>query len=244
VLTGTAQLDELAAGAPVIESFDAQPVRFERVEVLQALFEQPYDTREANLPPGLHPTTPPLLILLAWAVEDSPWGPFSLAQARVSCRSGVRPRGFVRSCIVDNPDAGAALASTWGLPVKPGRVRLSRHYDGLELAVEREGTVAASFSGLDPDPLDPGDVQYTVTTTLARTPRGLRLVQVEPDYEPDRVERLAPRLNTFDTRAWGATGLRPVYPVSASIAVGALTIPKVRFLSRPDVPAFEGTEKI
>lgn len=244
MLTGAADVEALAAAAPVMGSFEADAVRLDRVEVLQALFEQPYDSRAGNLPPGLHPTTPPLLVLLAWAVEDSPWGAFSMAQARVSCRSGVRPRGFVRSCIVDNPDAGAALAANWGFPAQTGRVRLSRHYDGVELTVERDGAAAASFSGLDPDPLDPGDVQYTVTTTLAHTPRGLRLVQVEPEYEPERVERLQPRLNAFDAGAWGAAGIEPVHPVSASIAVGSVTVPKLRFLSRPDVLAFEGTEKI
>lgn len=240
MLTGTADMEALSAGAPVMESLDAEAVRLERVEVLQAVFEQPHNSREENLPPGLHPTTPPLLVLLAWAVEDSPWGPFGMAQARVSCRSGVRPRGFVRGCIVDNPDAARALATNWGLPAQSGRVHLKRHFDGIELRVEHDGDMAADFSGLDPDPLDPGDVQYTVTTTLAHTPRGLRLVQVEPEYELHRVERLRPRLNSF---GWDGI-VRPVHPVSASIAVGALTLPKLRFLSRPDVLAFEGTEKI
>ena len=84
---------------------------------MHAAFELPYASREPLLPPGLHPTTPPLMVLLAWRVADSPWGPFSMAQARISCRSGVRPRGFVAGCIVDDaagrrrllpPDWGAA----------------------------------------------------------------------------------------------------------------------------------------
>jgi hypothetical protein len=238
MLTGTADIDALAAAAPTMAAFDAGPVVFQKVEILQALFEQPYSTRQQNLPPGLHPTTPPLLVVLAWKTQS-----FSMVQARVSCRSGVRPRGFVASCLVDGRQGVEAL-TPWGLPAQVGQVRLHRHYDGVELEVARQGRVALALSGLDPDPLNPGDVQFTVTSTLAHTPRGLRLVQVEPEYQLERVERVRLRLDHFDAEAWGAPGLEPVYPISATISVGTITIPPVRFLSRPDVLAFVGTEKV
>jgi hypothetical protein len=238
MLTGSADIETLAAGAPILTSFDAGPVEYQKAEILQALFEQPYATRQANLPPGLHPTTPPLLVVLAWKTQS-----FCVAQARVSCRSGVRPRGFVASCVVDREQAVEELAP-WGLPAQVGEVELSRHYDGVELRVSRQGRVALALSGLDPDPLSPGDVQFTVTSTLAHTPRGLRLVQVEPEYDLERVERVKLRLDHFDAEAWGAPGLDPVYPISATISVGTITIPRVRFLSRPDVLAFVGTEKV
>src|ERR1700739_2512368 len=107
-----------------MESLGAEPVQLTAVEVLQAGFELPYASREAVLPAGLHPTTPPLVIFLVWKVGDSPWGSFSMAQARVSCRSGVRPRGFVAGAIIDNPAAAAGLASRFGLPGQPGEVSL------------------------------------------------------------------------------------------------------------------------
>ena len=244
MLSGTADLEALASRAPEMESLDASPVTLEGVEVLQATFEQPYSFRAPALPPGLHPTTPVLLVLLAWRVPDSPWGPFTLAQARVSCRSGVRPRGFVAGCITDNPGAATALARGWGLPVTNGEVSLERRYDSAELLVCRNGSIAAHLVGIDPDPLGSGDVQYTVTTTLARTPRGLRLVQVEPEYQMERVERVRPRLLFFDPVAWREPNLAPRHPVSATISVGRVTIPSLRFLSRPEVTAFEGTEKV
>jgi hypothetical protein len=244
VLTGAADLDALADQAPDMASLDTQPVRFEGVEVLQAMFELPYSSRQLTLPAGLHPTTPPLLVLLTWKVSDGPWGPFAMAQARVSCRSGVRPRGLVKVCTVDSPTAARELASRWGLPTVEGTVQLRRGYDQVELLVSQAGVTAAHLVGLDPDPLTPGDVQFTVTTTLARTPRGLRLVQIEPEYQLHRVERLRPRLNTFDPGAWGGPLIEPRYPVSATIAVGDVTIPGLRYVSRPDVLAFEGTERI
>ena len=240
MLTGTASLEELAAGAPVMPSTSPEPVTLERIEVLQAIFEMAYSTRESSLPPGLHPTTPPLLVILAWSVPDSPWGPFCMTQLRVSCRSGVRPRGFVAACRVDSERAAAELSSRWGFPAAVGPVGLDRFYDSAVL----DAGPALKLTGMDPDPLGPADVQYTVTTTLAHTPRGLRLVQVEPEYELRRVERVRPRLDHFDDTAWGSRGLTPRHPVSASIGVGTLSIPRLRFVSRPDVLAFEGTEAL
>lgn len=240
MLSGTASLEALAAVAPALSSMDPEPVAFEDAEVLQATFEMAYEARQSCLPPGLHPTTPPLMVVLAWRVPDGPWGPFTMAQVRVSCRSGVRPRGFVAGCLADTTQAADALSTQWGFPCRAGALHLLRSYDRVSL----DAGPAMGMTGLDPDPLGPADVQYTVTTTLAHTPRGLRLVQVEPEYDLRRVERVRPRLDHFDPGAWGAPGLVPRNPVTATIGVGTLSIPRLRFVSRPDVLAFEGTEAV
>jgi hypothetical protein len=244
VLTGTADVARLAAGAPTMSSFDACAVTVRSVEVLQAVFEMRWTARQVTLPPGLHPTNPPIMTVLAWRAADSPWGPFSLAQARVGCRSGVRPRGLVAGCVNDNPGAAGALAAGWGLPGRHGVVELRRRYDAVEVDVMAGGRPVLSLVGLHPDPLRPADVQYTVTMTLANTPRGVRLVQVEPEYELTRVERLRARLTAFEPSAWGDEALAPSTPVSATVGVGDVTLPPLRFVSRPDVSAFEGTERV
>jgi hypothetical protein len=218
----------------------AEAVTFESATVFQAIFEVAYASREALLPPGLHPTNPPMMVVLGWKVTGGPWGDFTMAQVRVSCRSGVRPRGFVIGTLLDSETAAAALSSDWGMPSRVAPVRLDRFYDAAMLSAGETLTV----TGLDPDPLGSTDVQFTVTTTLAHTPRGLRLVQVEPEYTLSRAERIRPRLESFDPAGWGAPLLDPVHPVSASVSVGSITIPKLRFMSRPDVLAFEGTEAV
>lgn len=240
MLNGSASLDRLGGRAPTMPSLNPDPVTFEQVEVLQAGFEMAYASRETTLPAGLHPTTPPLMVVLAWRVADSPWGPFTMAQVRVSCRSGVRPRGFVAGCVADTAEAAAELAARWGFPARVGPVRLDRFYDAAVL----DAGPALKVSGLDPDPLGGGDVQYAVTTTLAHTERGLRLVQVEPEYELRRVERIRPRVDHFDPGAWSPLPLAPRHPVAATIGVGTLSIPRLRFVSRADVMAFEGTESL
>jgi hypothetical protein len=244
VLNGTADVASLASRAPTMTSFEAAPVTFAGVEVLQATFEMRWAARQVTLTPGLHPTNPPIVVFLAWQVPESPWGPFSLAQVRVGCRSGVRPRGLVAGCVNDNPVAAAALAEGWGLSGRPGTVELRRGYDAVELDVVVDGRLALGLIARHPDPLQPADVQYTVTMTLANTPKGLRLVQVEPDYQLARVERLRARRTAFDPGAWGDEALAPSTPVSATIGVGDVTLPRLRFVSRPEVLAFEGTEAV
>ncbi len=240
MLSGTAALDDLAAAAATMSSLHPEPVTFEGTEVFQATFEMSYSGRQATLPPGLHPTTPPLLVVLAWRVADSPWGRFNMAQVRVSCRSGVRPRGFVLGCVADTDRAVAALSGEWGLPCRLGPVELRRGYDRVTL----DAGPALTVTGFDPDPLGPADVQFTVTTTLAHTPRGLRLVQVEPQYDLTRAERVQPRLDRFEPAAWGTGVAVPRGAVTAAVGVGSVSLPRLRFVSRPDVMAFEGTEAV
>ncbi|HWW53502.1 MAG TPA: hypothetical protein VNY84_07030 [Acidimicrobiales bacterium] len=244
MLTGTADVGHLTDRAATLVSFDRPSLTLPGAEVLQAGFEMRYASRQALLPPALHPTTPPVLVVLAWRCPSSPWGAFQLAQVRVACRSGVRPRGLVAGCIVDNADAAQALAADYGIASMVGNVELKRYYDRVDLSAGVDGALAIEMIGADPDPLGLGDVQYTVTMTLAHTPLGVRLVQLEPDYAPTRVERLQPRLRTFDGAVWGEPLLTPFHGISASVALASITIPTLRYVCRPDVLAFEGTESV
>lgn len=44
--------------------------------------------------------------------------------------------------------------------------------------------------------------------------------------------------------AFGDERVRPVYPVSAGAAVADLTLPKLRYVCNPTMPAMQGTEKV
>jgi hypothetical protein len=242
MLTGSAAVESFRAGH--VPTWDVEAVTLEGFEVVQALFELRAAGREAVLPPALHPTNPPTLAVQVWRVGGSPWGAFELAQVRVQCRSGLRPRGFVTGSVVDNEAAGAALAAGWGFTATMGEVRLRRFYDVTTVEVDVDGAPVLRLSGADPDPLGAHDVSWSSTLNLAETPNGLRLVQLDLDVVPERVERLHPSLEAFDAAAWGNDLLDPWYPVSASVAVGTATLPPVRYVCRPDVLAFEGTETV
>ena len=79
---------------------------------------------------------------------------------------------------------------------------------------------------------------------LAHTPRGLRLVQVDPAFVIHRAERGHPELRGFDAAAWGDARIEPTHPVAGSIVLADVTLPRLRYLCRPDVWAFEGTENV
>ena len=244
MLVGTASVDELVAHAATMPSFDTEALALPDTEVLQALFEVRVAGREAALPPALHPVNPPTFVVQVWHCSDSPWGACTIAQARIGARSGLRPRGHVQACVCDNDDAVEALRTRWGFPARRGDVHLHRHFDGTDAGVVLDGTTVLAVRGVDPEPLGPGDIAYSTAVTLAHTPRGLRLVQVEDDVEAVRAERLRLLpLAAFDGAALGVhPSVDPWYPVSASIAVGTVTLLPIRYVCRPDELAFTGTE--
>jgi hypothetical protein len=243
MIVGSARVEDLVAARPRVGGFGAGPVTLPGADVFQAVFEMPVSAREAVVPPGLHPTNPALCVMLAWRCPESPWGAFSLAQVRAQTRSGLRPRGFVVGAVCDNPAAADALAADFGFPAQPGEVLLRRAYDAAWLEVAVAGQTILALEGMDPEPLLPIDVFYAVTLNLAETPRGPRLLQVEPEYAIARAERLRPRLLSFHPDGWGDRHLDPYFAVSASLTSATIVIPRMRFVCRPDALAFSGTEK-
>jgi hypothetical protein len=218
VIVGSARVEDLMAARPRLAAFGAGPITLPNAEVLQAMFEMPVSAREALVP-------------------------FALAQVRAQTRSGLRPRGFVVGAVCDNTAAADALATDFGFPARPGEVLLRRAYDAAWLEVGVAGQPILALEGMDPEPLLPQDVFYSVTLNLAETPRGPRLLQVEPEYAITRAERLRPRLLSFHPEGWGDRHLDPYFAVSASLTNASIVIPPMRFVCRPDVLAFQGTEK-
>jgi hypothetical protein len=244
VLFGTANVDALAAGAPRMERLDTEALVLPGAEVFQTTFEMPGAVRDVCIPPALHPTDPPLVSFRFVRAAGGPLGAFTLAELRVECRSGLRPRGFLVASVVDVPDAARALAERWGFRCRAGDVVLARHYDAVRGTVRIGGATILDVALRDPDPLGRHDVQYTASMHLAHTPRGVRLVQVDPAFVVERAERGRAELAAFDAAAWGDARIAAVHPVSASIAIAEMTLPRLRYVCKPDVWAFEGTEHV
>jgi hypothetical protein len=241
VLSGTAPVESLAGAVATIPAWSPDAVTFEGVTCFQLVAELRRAGRADLLPPGLDPTDPPSLSIQAWTVSFSPWGRFSWAFSRVSCRSGVRARGFTRAAVANSPQAAEGLASVLGFPCRVGAVALAHHYDGADLDVDDTLRLRA----VDAQPLGPDDVQYTGTMNLAHTPAGLRLVQVETKHDPGQVQRMIGHVDRFEAAAWGDHRLDPYTVIAATVAQDrSITVPPLRFVCRPDVSAFEGTERI
>ena len=144
VLVGTGDPEVLARGAATLASFRTSPEKLLGVETLQVAFEVLRTGADELVPPGLHPTRPPVVTWLVQRVPESPWGPFALAQCRIECRSGLRPRGFLRAGVIDNDAARAALAARWGYALALGSPHLARSYDEIRARVEIDGAVCSS----------------------------------------------------------------------------------------------------
>jgi hypothetical protein len=244
MLQGRAKPETIGRRAPSIADFATDEVTLEGVETLQVLCEFESRLAEELLPPALHPTLPGVVGFMVQRIASSPWGAFAMAQARIECRSGVRPRGFLVSAVVDNTAAATALSSRWGFRVVHGEVRLRRFYDEVHAEVTVDGDEALVLGLRDPEPLSTADVQYVANMNLAKTPKGLRLIQVDPEFAIHRAERGEPSVVEFDGDLWGLDDLDPAYPISASLTSGAMTLPRLRFVCRPDVWAFDGTERV
>jgi hypothetical protein len=242
MFTGTKPVAELEATAPFMPSLDTEAARLEDVEVLTVTYEATAATKERVLPAGLHPPNPPIVTVQVIVCPDGSLGPFRLAQTRIGCRSGARPRAFLVSAVVDSEAAADALSSRWGYSCRLGVVRMDRFYDRVRARATLAGATVLDVEAIDPVTLRTSDIQWIANMNLAHTPRGLRLVQVDPEIEVKRAERLRPLLHAFDAAAWGEPLLEPTHPVVATMAVADLTLPRLRYICAPDQLAFFTTE--
>jgi len=244
MLEGNADVAALAKRAPRLESFEAEPLALPSVEILQVTYELGGRPPESLFPPALAPTLPVLAVLSVWRSADSPLGPFALAQLRLTCRSGVRPRQLLAASFADGDRARAALNERFAFGARPAAIRLERFYDRVDARVEADGRPLLDVRALGPLPLATGDLQFFSSMHPAETPKGLRLVQVDADLAITRAERASPHVSHFEPDAFGVPGAKLAYPVAAFVALGDVTLPRVRFVCRPDVNAFAGTERV
>ncbi len=237
--------DARATGAPTIPDLGTEEVTLENVEAFQLLCEIDSGIAAQVLPPALHPTNPGVVTWLVYACPESPWGAFRLAQTRIECRSGTRPRGFLISGFCDNSRAAAALGERWGYSVGAAKIDFHRDYAGVSVSVSSEaGDPLLEIGMRDPTLLPPDVVQFVASVHPAHTPRGYRLVQVDPKHTIARAERGDPIIEHFDGDACGDERIVPRYPISAAVCIADVTLPRLRFLCRPDELAFQGTELV
>lgn len=247
-LLGTLDVGRLLDDAPRMASIGAEPWAIETAEILQLAFEIDDRAMVEILPPALHPTIPPTVLFTVARYPDSPAGPFTLAQTRIGCRAGVRPRGFLLHAYCDSDRACEALASGWGYACTPGDVHLRRFHDRIVGTVVSDGSEILRVALVDPEPISGADIQYVANMNLTRVSDAdgerLALVQVDPEYRFHRAERGRPQLDTFAREAWRAEGVDPVYPIIASFAVADTGFPQIRYVCDVDRPAIAGTRKV
>src|SRR5215475_10153410 len=181
MLAGTADVGGLAARAPKLAAFDAEALTLPGVELLQVTYELGGVAPEAPFPPALSPTLPVLAVLSLWRSDSGPLGRFGLAELRLSCRSGVRPRQLLVGCFVEGEAARGAVNERFAFGAQPGKVRLERFYDRVEGGVLVDGRDVLGVTALAPLPLAASDLQFFSSMHAAETPKGLRLLQIDAE---------------------------------------------------------------
>ena len=233
-----------AVHAPVIEAFEEKSLEIPDAAFLQALCEIESEPMCAMLPPALHPTLPPVAGWSAFEVQDSPIGPFRLAQLRIECRSGLRPRGLLVGAVVDSRAAAEVLSARFGFRCTLGEVVLERAYDATRLSVARGGRRLLELVLRAPVRLGETDTQFVSSLHPAQTPKGFRLVQVDVEHAVKRAERGRLELSAFDAAGWGEERIRPTLGLPGVVGRADVSIRPIRFVCRADVLAFHGTEAI
>jgi hypothetical protein len=246
MLVGSGDPSALEKGAPEMTSLEAGERVFREAVFVQALFEIQSEPMCEMLPPGLHPTLPPVVGFTVFDIPESDWGPFRMAQLRIECRSGLRPRGLAVSAVIESESDSArlALASEFGFRALAGQVELSRAYDETRVRVAVDGHVWLETAMRAPQRIGEGDMQFVSSLHPATTPMGFRLVQVDTRYVVRRAERAPLDIERFDATAWGEGRIVPSLPLPGVVGIADITLEPIRFVCRPDVMAFEGTEPV
>ncbi|MCK9520382.1 MAG: acetoacetate decarboxylase family protein [Dehalococcoidia bacterium] len=247
-LTGTRDLATLVRHAPAVPKLEVDRWELPRAQVLQLMFEIHDSAMTSLIPRALHPTIPPTLVMVATRVPESPVGPFVLAEVRVGCRSGARPRAFLARGYCDSAAAIEALGERWGYPLQQAAVTLEKRYDRIRATVDADGRSVLDMSLVNPEPISGNDLQYLPNLNLARVIRdgveSPRLVQVDPDFVFHSSDRGKPQLDAFEADAWELPGAVVNHPVSASFAVTDITMPALRYLVDPAKGPLEAVEKV
>lgn len=224
------------SGFAVVEDLGTQPWALGEIDVVHVNYEISQTGMHTTIPPALHPSIPPHLSWLVYRVTDSEFGPFTLAQTRVGCRIGIKPRGLLVSAVCDNPRAADALRSRWGFRVALGEVLFRSRNDRIEVEVSVEGREILAVDVVDPRLLAGAGVPIAPGLNLADTPEGRQLLQVDPEYVIVSADRGRPLIRSFDAAAWGDADIVPTWPISGSHLRAEVTLPSLRYLTDPTDP--------
>jgi len=244
---GLLDTESAAARLPRMKNFDTEAWTLPGAEILQLAWEVPLAT-DALMPKAMHPAIPRYATILVTRYPESPVGPFTLAQLRLMGRAGAHPRGFVLGAVASTPEAAAALRERWAFPARAGTVSLRRYHDRVVATVAVDGVMALETALVDPEVISGGDVQYIHSVTLGQVEEDGRpapyLVQVDPHYTFHRAERGRPHMIRFDSGAWDAAPLQPLFPVAATFTACDTDLPQIRFVMHPETPVVRGTRRL
>ena len=238
---GTLDVDK--PDLPIVEKLADDAWECEETEALNLLFEID-DTHDlAMIPPALHPAIPPYCNLMVRRHRHSPVGPFTLAELRVMARAGVHHSAYTTGAFASTPEAVDFLRATYGWPVEQADVKLrKRHYQVVGTVI-RDGVTLFEGSLDNGEPISGKDILYPASVHLARIEGEAKLVQAEAAYAPTDADRGRPRVEIFDSAAFGDARVKLGNPLPATYSKGRFEMQRVRWVMDPNQPAVTGAER-
>ncbi|MGR8947809.1 MAG: hypothetical protein ACU84Q_07170 [Gammaproteobacteria bacterium] len=223
-------------------NFDAKArgtLHVDNVDVFYSLFEIPMQDALTLIPSALHPSIPAVLGVTFWRAKDSDIGPFILAFAAISCRTGIKPRHLVLQAYADSAQAQDFFSNQYAFSCDIADIYFQESYDrfygkvtcGDQIVLESETTQASPLVG--------GGVAVKYSPPLNATSIDDRdvLVQFEAAYDFKRAARGTPRLNRF------VGPVQPTTPISGTHAICDIDFMPARFSVDVLVPAEAGGAK-
>jgi hypothetical protein len=223
--------------------FAVEPVVLSDVEVVRVTWELVGARGRHLLPAGLYLTSPALVTVqaLRCAGGSGDLGAFSVVTVALSCRSGARARATIVAGAVDaDPATAARLVDGWAFPRTHAGASIERRYDAARVTVP--GLVDATARDLRP--IGVHDTQFVVGLHPTTIDGADRMVQVDLDVEPRRAERGRAVLHELCLTGADGAPLLAGTAVAAVVAVGAATLPRVRFVLDPAIEPHLGTTAV
>ena len=247
MLRGNRSIDEVFDGAPDVDAEKTGTLDLGHVSWLQLNYELLVGDacRTDFFPPGLHPTEPVVVNLQVWDVDDSPAGPFQLAQVRLTCRAGVRIRALQTNSVIDGSDgARRMLSSGWAYRPVAGAIDFKRFNNRWSAEVAVDGRQVLKGHMNLPQPLNAADLQHIANMNPGMIDGEPLLLQVEPTVTTLGVLRGAPVLENFDSEFWNLGDAKPGFPVIGAGADVTMALPPIRFMQDPVKSAIHGTRRV
>lgn len=232
----------------VMPSLDTEALVLPDCRQLQLIYEIDEAAMLDLIPPALHPTIPPTVMINVIAADEGPLGAFTLVLVRIGCRSGARPRGLTIQAVCEGAEAVAALSTRWGFPIVEGDATLTRNYDRIRASAGIDGELVLDAELTNPEPINGQDILYLANLNVATVQRNgseqVTLVQVDPEYVFKSADRGVPQLLEFDADAFNVSGCEPIWPVSASYTTVDVHLPEIRYLVDPAKGPLDSVEKL
>jgi hypothetical protein len=205
---GTLDVGAALPNAPQLTTLESPSWEMTDAQFLQVNWEVEDGPALDLTPPSLHPSIPPFASFFGGRYHDTPVGTFSLVQARLVVRAGIRPRALCLGAVCDSAAATDALRANWGYPVAHGEVVYSTRHDQVRFTASVDGHEVLDVAVYTMDVINGSDLMTFDNLNFVRfgdDGEG-KLVQIDPEYTIHQADRGRPEVRLPDPQALGMNG--------------------------------------